>query len=313
MTVVSRLMKNFKNLFVAAFGCMAILATNAAAEATPTGEPLLGGFLKETRIIYPLQLGEWAAQGEHLYENQEYGVSIRYASKRHKDRWIDMYFYPGGALTEKEFATIAEQTAEEPRLAAEQRGELQGFEMDKLSEFTLHIPSSSEKGKSEAIDARSVSMRLPRQGKMYSSALVITANRLYLIKGRYSVEHGKVSDASVKRTLERFLADLVRATTIVSAGNCGLPLPIVQKPAPLISTDDSLMSADVEGRGLEAIAYPDRVEALDPASPNAILLQHLATSATGRMAAGCVPQEDINLQVTEGMREIRIEYRLPGT
>ena len=40
------------------------------------------------------------AVGEHLFDEQEYGVAIRYAHGEDRDRWIDVYFYPAGALDE---------------------------------------------------------------------------------------------------------------------------------------------------------------------------------------------------------------------
>ena len=39
---------------------------------------LFGGVLRESRIAYPLAMDAWQAVGEHLFEEQEDGVSVRY-------------------------------------------------------------------------------------------------------------------------------------------------------------------------------------------------------------------------------------------
>ena len=56
-------------------GATAEQASNDAGDSQQ--QPLLGGFLQQSRILYPLQVGEWNATAEHLYEDQQHGVSIR--------------------------------------------------------------------------------------------------------------------------------------------------------------------------------------------------------------------------------------------
>ena len=281
----------------------------AAMQAPPSAEPpFLGGFLTETRIVYPLRVGDWSAVGEHLYEQQELGVSVRYKDDRRKERWIDLYFYPVGMLPPGEFAEVAERAATELRQAAEYRGETKGLEIDPLTAFVIDLPD----GKDTTLDARSVSLRMPNEGAMYSSAMAITAHRMYLIKGRYSVDEGSADRAGVKRELERFVGDIVRATQIVSSGACWMPLPIVQKAAPLTAGKDATLHVDTKGEGVQAVAYADRVEALDTQSTEAKRMQLLGMVTAGRWFDGCGPQEDLNLQVPEDKREIRLEYRPAG-
>jgi hypothetical protein len=78
------------SLLLASPAAQAAIADSPAPEDVRT--PFLGGFLKETRVLYPLRIGDWEAQGEHLYEQQELGASVRYVHQGDKDRWIDLYF-----------------------------------------------------------------------------------------------------------------------------------------------------------------------------------------------------------------------------
>lgn len=288
----------------------AVSASAAAMAAESEPSPFLGGFIKETRVVYPLRLGPWLAQGEHLYEYQELGASVRYKDERFKDRWIDVYFYPVGILPKDGLGQVAEQTAAELRMAAEQRGDLQGFEMDRLGAFTLALPAPKNGKSAEPLPAYSLSLRVPIKGTVYRSAMAITAYRMYLVKARYSIAQESEGATEVKAELDRFLGDIVRNTDIQSTGECWAPLPIVRK-SPLEEGDGALVSIKTDDQGLRAVAYPDRVDALEPDSDEAKAMQLLGMSFAGRMTEGCGPQEDLNPVVPEGKREIRFEYRAP--
>ena len=55
----------------------AVAADAVTREQADAAPPFLGGFLKETRILYPLRHDGWEAQGEHLYDVQALGASVR--------------------------------------------------------------------------------------------------------------------------------------------------------------------------------------------------------------------------------------------
>ena len=91
-------------LMGAACGLATLFASAPAAAAaadTQAERPFLGGFLQESRILYPLTIGPWVARDEHLYEQAEAGASVRYQHGDLRDRWIDVYFYPAGVVPDE--------------------------------------------------------------------------------------------------------------------------------------------------------------------------------------------------------------------
>ena len=291
---------------------MALAAPAAVAEIpTPpiTGSvqaqtPFLGGFLKETRVIYPLQVAEWQAQGEHLYDEQELGASVRYMHNRDKDRWMDLYFYPGGILTNERLVEAMESTLEGMRLSAG----YSAADVDPIKPIVFTQGSGAQKQK---ITAYTTSMRLVREGQTYHSAMVMLVSNLYFIKGRFSVEEKSLSRRGAQKQLEKFMAAVVRESTLRSTGDCWMPPPILEKAVLTKGAPGQLASTDKEGV-LSAVAYADRVEALDARSPEAIVMQFLSMPMSGRLVPGCGPVEDMNPEVPKGMREIRLEFGAPS-
>ncbi|MET0814060.1 MAG: hypothetical protein ABWX88_02600, partial [Pseudoxanthomonas sp.] len=269
----------------------------------------LGGFLKETRVIYPLRIGQWEAQGEHLYQEQELGASVRYIHHKEKDRWIDLYFYPAGVLTEAQFATVVDGTLEGIGLSSGQAGGYSEVDIGEPVRMALTTGGGKER---REVAAYSSSMRLVRDGKTYHSAMVMLVDQLYFFKGRFSAEEKSLSRPATLKQLEGFMESVLRETTVRSAGDCWMQPPIVQKAALLADAPGQLASNSKDGV-LSAVAYADRVEALDAQSPEAIVMQFLSMHLSGRAVSGCGPVEDINQPVPEGKREIRLEFRAPST
>ena len=274
-------------------------AENAQAEA-----PFLGGFLKETRVIYPLRIADWQAQGEHLYEQQELGASVRYLHNRDKDRWMDLYFYPAGTLTQTQLAEAMESTLEGLRVSA-------GYsdaDIDPIAPVVFNQGSGAQKQK---ITAYSTSMRLVREGQTYHSAMVMLVSDLYFIKGRFSVEEKSLSRRETQKQLEKFVAAVVRESTLHSTGDCWAPPPIVEKAVLTEGAPGQLASTSKDGT-LSAVAYADRIEARDAKSSEAVVMQFLVLPMTGRLVPGCGPAEDMNPEVPKDMREIRLEFGAPS-
>src|SRR5690606_32582966 len=105
---------------LAAVSMVALAAGSVSAASADAGDgeeaprvPFLGGFLEETRIVYPLTVGDWDARGERLYDAAELGASVRYQSGEHLDRWIDIYFYPVGVVPPSHLDQAAQVTLEE--------------------------------------------------------------------------------------------------------------------------------------------------------------------------------------------------------
>jgi hypothetical protein len=276
----------------------------ADASSAQAESPFLGGFLKETRVIYPLRVADWQAQGEHLYEQQELGASVRYLHNRDKDRWMDLYFYPAGVLTNEQLAATMESTLEGLRLAA-------GYsdaDIDPVAAIVFTQGSGAQKRK---LTAYSSSMRLVREGQTYHSAMVMLVSDLYFIKGRFSVEEKSLSRRATEKQLKKFVAAVVRDSTLRSTGDCWTPPPIVEKAVLTEGAPGQSASTRKDGT-LSAVAYADRIEALDARSSEAIVMQFLSMSMAGRLIPGCGPAEDMNLEVPKGMREIRLEFGAPS-
>lgn len=281
------------------------VAEVAEGDGTPP-VPFLGGFLEETRIVYPLQVQGWEALGEHLYDAAELGASVRYQSGEQLDRWIDIYFYPVGVVPRTHLDQAAEVTLEEIGMGIGQPGGYLEVDFGDLQRFEV-----APEGDGEAISARSADMRLVREEGEYHSALALLIDRLYYVKGRYSVEAGVMGRAEVRGELEDFIGALVRETYIGSTGQCWMPAPIEALPADADAPDDARMAVESEGDG-GAYLVGTRVLARDPEGDTAQALALLAMAMDGRLYQGCVGPDPHNPDVPEGRREIRLEYRAPA-
>ncbi len=290
---------------------LATLATAHAQDTAPAASEqssFLGGFLKETRVVYPLRVGRWEAKGEHLYEAQELGASVRYADGAHRDRWIDLYFYPAGALPESRLAGDIEGTLEGIRTTVGRPGGYSEIDIAPVTMRRFNVGTGKQK---RSVQAGSTSMRLLREDKAYSSAMVMLVVDLYYVKARFSAEESVLSRRQVQKQLDKFTTEVVRAMTIRSTGDCWMPPPIVQKDTLLRDAPGQLIKTEKEG-ALSAVAYADRVEALDATSPEAVVMQFLSMPLSGRHFPGCQAPEDMNPAVPAGMRELRLEFNAPA-
>lgn len=295
-------------LLLAALACAD--QPDARTEAAPDAEaiPFLGGFLTDSRILYPLRIGDWQAQGEHRFEMAEMGASVRYKDTARADRWLDVYFYPAGMLPQGRLRKDVEQTVKEIAGVAQRPGGYDRIDIEPIQDFTISIGKGKDR---QDIEAYSASMRFEARGKTYHSALVMLVKDLYYIKARMSVDADTMKQDKVRRMLEERIGELVRNTSLFSTGACWNPPPIVARASLDAKAEGALASNSRDGT-LTAVAFADRIEATDAEAPEARVLQFLAASMTGRWAPGCLPPDDLTPPVPEGMRELRFEYRAPN-
>jgi len=287
-----------------------ITETSGAVQSEPPELPFLGGFLKETRILYPLQLGKWHAEGEHIYEQQDAGVSITYRDPSHADRLITVYFYPAGVIEDDMLKQAVDGSIADIKSNIGIPGGYADIQMDEPDLFTYQ--SKTGDGKASDKQGWSVGMRIIRDGRDLHSALALLHDRLYFVKGRLTLGEEALSIRETSQLLKSFMPDLLGKTTLTSTGGCWMPIPIVRKDAPLPAKNpEALFNIDQKGAGVDAVAYKDRIEALEVDSAQAKVMQLLAMSMTGRLFSGCEPPSDLLPSVPDGMREIRIEYRMP--
>lgn len=175
------------------------LSANDAGDSEQ--QPLLGGFLLHSRIQYPLQVGEWSATTEHLYDDPAYGVSIRYAHGEDLDRWIDLYFYPAGRLSPRQFSEAAHEEADGIRLAHREAGNI-AVDMGELQSFS---PGGNG---ANALDGVAMDLGFTCDDIAYSSAMTLTLDRLYFVKARYSIEEARLSRRDTLQQLQAFVTAL---------------------------------------------------------------------------------------------------------
>jgi hypothetical protein len=278
-------------------------SAQAPAADTQAERPFLGGFLQDSRILYPLKIGDWVARDEHMYEQAELGASVRYQHGDIRDRWIDVYFYPAGIVPDAHVREMAQGTVEGIRALPGNSGlPAGGLE-------TSRIELGSDENRRHAT-LYSSGFTLARDGKRYASAMTLLAKDLYYIKGRYSGDAAAHTPEALHDELKDFTVRLVRETRLYSTGECWMPPPIVQVDAPDPEATGALVNISTEGKA-HAVGFADRVDAVDPRSSQAILTQFMAYTASGRWVDGCHPPEDMTPDVPDGMRELRFEYRAP--
>lgn len=288
--------------------CAAIVALSAAGWAAAAERPFLGGFITESHVLYPLRVGDWEAQGEHRYEDPAYGVSVRYRDGRLADRWLDLYFYPAGKLDDARLREVVEDARREMLALAGRADAYEAVEAGAPEHFELR---TGEDGRQPALPVYLVPLRMTAKGRSYTSVLALLVQDMYFVKLRYSAPAEEAGARQMRAQARDFLQALVRRSRTVSTGACWDPLPVVVRDALDAHAEGALMNSTLDGRVI-AVAFADRVEVREGDSLAGELMRRLASLHTGRIAdPSCVAPEDVNVQVGEGMREIRMEYRAP--
>lgn len=201
------------------------LKIEAAAET-----PFLGGFLQESHVVYPLNVGNWSMQGEQRYEEAEFGASVRFQRKGDTAGWIDAYFYPVGVLSADEIERMA--ATERKTLVDTWTKEISGEPMTPLSPLVIPIIDhaavpADQQPRAKAINAQALDFTFVRKGTPYSSAMVFMVDRLYAIKFRCSAEANALTRDQLRRDVEAFARQMVPQLDISSTGKCGVPAMFV--------------------------------------------------------------------------------------
>ncbi len=174
----------------------------------------LGGFLQESHVVYPIKLDGWEMQGEHRYDTQEAGASVRFQRAGGKSGWIDVFFYPVGVLSDEDVAKMA-GTERQTLLDTWSKSMANPQDMTALATFAVPI------GDASGITAYGVDFAYARDGKVLSSAMVFTVDRMYAIKFRYSAEASTSTRTRVRQDLEQFARHMLLRLDISNTGGCG--------------------------------------------------------------------------------------------
>jgi len=296
-------------LLTAACLCAAFAGPSAFAEDAKQPEvPFLGGFLRESHVLYPLEQGDWKMRDEHRYDAQEAGVSVRFSRDDDKTGWIDVFFYPVGVLDAAAVERMAE--AEKQELVAAWGSAMQDpKDITALSKFDVARPDDKD-GK-DPIVARSLDFAFERDGAMRSSAMVFAVDRMYAIKFRYTALQEKVSREKARSDLDAFARGFLPRLDIESTGQCWNPAPIegLAKGAP--APKDAMITTSEDGTP-SVWLLSDRVVARDPDGPGAKVMQILGMAMQERLYKGCTGADPIQPTVPKGMREVRFENKAPG-
>jgi hypothetical protein len=195
---------------------------------SPDKVPFLGGFLRETSVIYPLRVGTWEMVNEHRFEGPPYGASLRYQRKDDPTGWIDLYVYPVGVLSAEKVAERA--TVERTNLEEAWASQATDPPMSPLSTFSIPVkadasakPSPYHQPRPAAITAHRVDFGFQRDGTPYSGAFVFMVDRLYGLEIRYNSEAAALDRTQLRKAAEAFARDVMPKLAIISNGSCGLP------------------------------------------------------------------------------------------
>jgi len=194
--------------------------TDLVVETTQSeAPPFLGGFLRESWVMYPLTVDGWKISGEHRYDHPAEGVSVRFVRKDNEHAWIDVFVYPVGVFNEAEVATFAESERQTLLTAWSKTIRDPAADMTPLS--TITIPQSkTPDGKVVNVTAHVLDFAYKQKDEPLSSAMVVAVHNLYAIKLRHSAYASNFSRAQVRATLESFARALLPELDIQSNGTC---------------------------------------------------------------------------------------------
>ena len=184
---------------------------NTSGHDTADGHASGAELPQASKIVYPLAVGAWLAVGEHLFEEQEYGVAVRYAHGADRDRWIDVYFYPAGVLSDPQFDEAARLEADLIRQAHDEAGN--AFDMGPLDRLESGPADAGAAAYGVAVD-----LEYAVDGIAYNSAMVLLLHDLYFVKARYSVERRTLTRRQTRDAVEAFIVQLREQLTIASVG-----------------------------------------------------------------------------------------------
>ncbi len=235
-------------------GTAALVAAALLAAAGMAGavgrSAFLGDYLRQSRIVYPQQVGEWASRGEHRYETAALGVSVRYENPRLPGARLDLYAFPGGALLEPAFAEAVTRTVQELETVARTR-DPDLFEPGDMRAFAVDDPVAAYLGE-HTPRPRSYALQAGVDGHVEQSAMAIALREMYFVKVRLSLPGDASRREQVRTLAEDFLRAALVRLRIVNTGACFHPLQVVALPVDRVRPDDILASAG-EGTPQEVV------------------------------------------------------------
>lgn len=197
----------------------AMLNPEAVGQGTRAPSPFLGGFLRATSVVYPLQVGQWQALGERRYDDVAGGASVRYQQAGREDGWIDVYFYPVGVLQQEQRSALLE--GERKGLLEAREASVAGRDdMSRVRTVPLKA-AAAQPGTAATVEASVMDFGFVRDGKDYSSVMLLAIDRLYAIKLRYSVLAAIADRNAARGEVETFASVLLPQLGISNSGGCG--------------------------------------------------------------------------------------------
>ncbi|MET0329023.1 MAG: hypothetical protein ABW163_09685 [Luteimonas sp.] len=290
--------------------CLQPLAhAGAGDEAQAQDGPFLGGFIRETRIVYPLEIDGWRAQDEKRYDQAELGVSVRYAREDPAAGWLDIYVYPMGEVGVQALDAHMAQTIEELQgIAGETHGRTIRFGDVRGERIALpNVSADSADG-----EVRSTNGRMTSADAAYHTAMSIGLKQYHFIKVRYSVPEAASTREKVAVAVERLVGAFMQHSRIGSTGRCGAPLPVLIVDTGTALPEHGRLVASRDDVSRAVLTSDFRVAAYDPSEPEVELLRELGKVQRDEIYPGCAGETPLEPDVPDGHREIRIEYRAPS-
>lgn len=297
-----------------ALGCGAGLAHAAGVASQKNGEvPFLGGFIRETRIVYPMQDSGWQAQGEQLHEPQAAGVSVFYTHAQDEARRVSVRYLPVGLMPEAEYKQAVSAARDAFRAIPDGPDSEAVTELGESRQFSVRQPTRD--GREFVVTGTSFDLLYRYQGQRFVAAQALLWTNLYLVQWLMVAPADTVSRDELRRELERWAARMVLQTGVVSTGRCWLPMKIELASRGKRRLRGQLATIVVKGEGIvrvmpDRLLVPESIVGLPDLETAALM--YVGMGLAGRLMHGCVSPVDMNLDVPEGQREIRLEFSAPA-
>lgn len=177
--------------------CVMSWALAGALGATPYVEPRTG-------IEFPDECGGWVRTGEHVYEQEELGVSVSYTNDQQKT--LTAYAY-GGGVTELQTGGDSEVML---RLTAQTASELIEVWKERGAEVEEILPSAviREEPSGKGL-ATIVAHRITMNGQVLITISGLTGYRGTILKARYTYARSPLDEGIAD--LKRFVIGLLAA------------------------------------------------------------------------------------------------------
>ncbi|GAA4860671.1 hypothetical protein [Luteimonas vadosa] len=286
----------------------------AGRESEKAEVPFLGGFIRETRIVYPLEDSGWRALGEQLHEPHAAGVSVFYADIDDDARRASVHYQALGLVSEQDYEAVVAGARAAFESVPDGPGSEAAAKLGESRRFSLR--QTTRDGREYVVTGTSFDLEFHDEGERFVAAQTVLWSNLYLVRWMMVAPAESTSRDALRRELERWTTRMVLQTGVVSTGDCWMPMRIETARPGRRRLHGQMATIAVKGDGIirvmpDRLLVPESIARLPDLETAALM--YAGMRLAGRLVNGCVSPVDMNLEVGEGFREIRLEYSEPET